>query len=203
MNPETQAQTSAALESSVSIPLNRSLTEWVWTSDYLVNCHSICSARDRSLTDPAETRLVFHDSVCAARTSMPCSTSPPMLWIVWITLSGTPSWCSWIPTASRVSRTWGPGSVPSPGRAPGSCMSVLSNWERTIITSSPVSRPKHQNNIISLMLLQNCFRLSLVRGTQKFKFKFYLSHTRLYRDCITSSEMWEQKEQFWSMSWTI
>ncbi len=24
----------------------------------------------------------------------------------------------------------------------------------------------------------------------KFKFKFYLSHTRLYRDCITSSEMW-------------
>ncbi len=23
----------------------------------------------------------------------------------------------------------------------------------------------------------------------KFKFKFYLSHTRLYRDCITSSEM--------------
>ncbi len=35
----------------------------------------------------------------------------------------------------------------------------------------------------------------------KFKFKFYLSHTRLYRDCITSSEMWEMWVQrlHWSL----
>ncbi len=32
----------------------------------------------------------------------------------------------------------------------------------------------------------------------KFKFKFYLSHTRLYRDCITSSEMWVR-----SAPWTV
>ncbi len=145
-------------------------------SDNLVNCHSICSARERSLTDPAKSRLAFHDSVCAARTSMLCWTLHPTRWIVWITLSGTPSWCSWIPIASRVSRTWGPGSVLSPGRVHGSCMSVLSNWERTTITSSPVSRPKHQNNIISLMRLQNGVNFLSLGNTKKAILKHVLDN---------------------------
>ncbi len=39
---------------------------------------------------------------------------------------------------------------------------------------------------------------SIVRKEQVSSFKFYLSHTRLYRDCITSSEM-----RVGSAPWTV
>ncbi len=41
-----------------------------------------------------------------------------------------------------------------------------------------------------MTLLLGMVRVSCRGGIKfKYKFKFYLSHTRLYRDCITSSEM--------------
>ncbi len=43
-----------------------------------------------------------------------------------------------------------------------------------------------------------CASMSLRPMTQISSFKFYLSHTRLYRDCITSSEMWIR-----SAPWTV
>ncbi len=49
---------------------------------------------------------------------------------------------------------------------------------------------KHENKVSFVFLLSICMFFNVfVTAFQVSSFKLYLSHTRLYRDCITSSEM--------------
>lgn len=138
VSPEMQAQTSAVLESSVSIPLNRLLIEWV--SECLpqrITLSSILTLQSGSFADSI-LKCDHFGCVIPGRINMQCWTSPLMLWTVWTMPSGTPLWYFWTQTVNRVWRTWGPGCVRSPERVQGNCMSVPSNWGKTTTISSPV-----------------------------------------------------------------
>ncbi len=60
------------------------------------------------------------------------------------------------------------------------------------MTSKYLEEARCSENELYGVVLLKCFllkRISPFRVSFVSSFKFYLSHTRLYRDCITSSEM--------------
>ncbi len=106
-------------------------------------------------------------------------------------------WCTSSPPGGRSGRSrrcpWKP--VPP---------SFTRTWQESLSRPHPPSKPCWSCSRLVVRIWASLVRSCCIKGIVHRAawliacFKFYLSHTRLYRDCITSSEMWVR-----SAPWTV